>query len=297
MSDIKRFKPGLWVALVTPMNGGEIDYEKLKGLVEWHVEQGTDGLVPCGTTGESATFSHDEHKRVVEAVIEAAAGRIQIMAGTGSNSTREAVELTKHAQQAGADGALVITPYYNKPTQAGLIAHFGKVIEATPDFPLCLYNVPGRTACDMQPETVGTLAQSSPSVVAVKEASGLVDRVSEIQLAAPGVDVFSGDDSLTLPMLSVGAAGVISVAGNIVPKLCKAMLAAFANKDTAAARDAHLRLYPLFKGLFIETNPIPIKAAMAMTGQLPEDYRLPLVAPSEATREQLRGILKGLEVL
>jgi 4-hydroxy-tetrahydrodipicolinate synthase len=292
-----RFTPGLWVALVTPMNDGEIDYDVLKELVEFHVEAGTTGLVPCGTTGESATFSHEEHQAVVELVVEAAAGRLQVMAGTGSNSTREAVSLTKHAQGCGADGALVITPYYNKPTQGGLYKHFATVAEGSPDFPICLYNVPGRTCVDLLPETAARIADEFSNVVAFKEATGKVDRVSEMRSLTDKLDIFSGDDSLTLPMMSVGAVGVISVAGNLVPKMMLEMLGQFKDRDLAGARRCHDKLFPLMKGMFLETNPIPIKSAMAMVGQLKEDYRLPLIPPTEATKAQIKEILTGLGLL
>ncbi|MDF1665952.1 MAG: 4-hydroxy-tetrahydrodipicolinate synthase [Planctomycetota bacterium] len=292
-----RFAPGLWVALVTPMTDGEIDHDGLKKLVEFHVESGTTGLVPCGTTGESATFSHSEHQAVVETVIKAAAGRLQIMAGTGSNSTREAVSLTIHAKAAGADGALVITPYYNKPTQGGLYKHFEAVAKAVPDFPICLYNVPGRTCVDLLPKTAAQLAEDFSNIVAFKEATGMVDRVSEMRSLTDKLDVFSGDDALTLPMMSVGAAGVISVAGNIVPKMMLEMLGKFKAGDLAGATACHDRLFPLMKGMFIETNPIPIKAAMALNGQLKEDYRLPMVPPTDETREQVKAILTKLGVL
>lgn len=293
----KRFKAGLWVAMVTPMKaGGVIDLEGLKALVDFHVEAGTDGLVPCGTTGESATFSHDEHQRVVEAVVAAAAGRISIMAGTGSNSTREAMSLTRHAQEAGADGALVITPYYNKPTQGGLERHFKEVAAAAPGFPICLYNVPGRTSVDMEPETAAAIAADTPSVTAIKEASGSLDRISELMACAPGLDIYSGDDSLTLPMLSLGARGVVSVVGNLAPKLVLSMLAAHAGGDAAEAARQHHRLYPLMKGVFMETNPIPVKSAMAMLGRLADEFRLPLLPASDETRARLKAILGALEI-
>jgi 4-hydroxy-tetrahydrodipicolinate synthase len=292
-----RFVPGLWVALVTPMTKGEIDFEGLKKLVEFHVEAGTTGLVPCGTTGESATFSHVEHQAVVETVVKTADGRLKIMAGTGSNSTREAVSLTKHAQDAGADGALVITPYYNKPTQGGLYRHFEEVAKACPKFPICLYNVPSRTAVDLLPATAARLAENFANIVAFKEATGMVDRVSETRALTNKLDIFSGDDALTLPMMSVGAIGVISVAGNIVPSLMLEMLARFNAADIPGAIACQDKLFPLMKGMFIETNPIPIKAAMALTGQLKEDYRLPLIPPTAATRTKIKAILTELGVL
>lgn len=292
-----RFEPGLWVALVTPMVKGEVDHDKLRALVERHVEAGTTGLVPCGTTGESATFSHAEHRAVVETVVDQAKGRLGVMAGTGSNSTREAVSLTQHAKEVGATGALVITPYYNKPSDAGLRAHFSAVAEAVEGFPVCLYNVPGRTACDLKPETAADLHKAYPWINAIKEAAGDIERVSVLRRLAPGLDVFSGDDGLTLGMLALGAKGVVSVAGNLVPGLVLSMVKSALANDFNAARELHDRLHPLMKGLFIETNPIPIKSAMAMIGAMDEDYRLPLVPPQESTRVRLRELLAELDLI
>ena len=284
---------GSYVALVTPFKNGEIDLERLGGLVDYHVESGTDGLVPCGTTGESATLSHSEHELVIEFVIQRAAGRVPVLAGTGSNSTSEAISLTRSAQAAGADGALVITPYYNKPPQEGLYRHFA-AIAGECSIPIVLYNVPGRTGIDLLPETVARLS-SYENVVAVKEASGSVDRTVEI-LAECDITVLSGDDSLTLALMSVGAKGVISVAANVVPSRMAELVHLAAAGDFAAAAPLHHQLYPLMKSLFIETSPIPVKACMELQGLIEGELRLPLVEAREETREILRGILAELEL-
>jgi len=271
---------GSFVALVTPFRGGKVDVEKLEELVDYHVEAGTSGLVPCGTTGESATLSHEEHELVISTVVRKADGRIPVIAGTGSNSTMEAIRLTRHAKEAGADAALLITPYYNKPTQKGLTAHFEAISRAV-DIPLILYNVPSRTGVNMLPQTVIECA-ALPNVVGIKEASGSIDQTVEI-LSGSELIVLSGDDSLTLPLMSVGAKGVISVAANVVPKLMVDLVDLAAAGDFAGARDLHFRLYPLFKALFVETNPIPVKAAMAIQGTIGPELRLPLVPASEST--------------
>lgn len=285
---------GSFVALVTPFHNGKVDTEKLEALVDLHVEAGTNGLVPCGTTGESATLSHDEHRLVVETVVRRADGRIPVIAGTGSNSTTEAVSLTRHAKEAGADAALLITPYYNKPTQKGLVAHFEAVAAGT-DIPLVLYNVPGRTGVNMLPRTVVECSRF-PNVVGIKEASGSVDQTVEI-LRESDLIVLSGDDSLTLALMSVGAKGVISVAANVVPKLMVDLVDLAAAGDLDGAREVHYRLYPLFKAMFVETNPIPVKAAVAMQGHIDPELRLPLTELSEEHREGLRVLLRELDAL
>jgi 4-hydroxy-tetrahydrodipicolinate synthase len=283
---------GSFVALVTPFRGGKVDVEKLEELVDYHVEAGTSGLVPCGTTGESATLSHEEHELVISSVVRKADGRIPVIAGTGSNSTSEAIRLTRHAKEAGADGALLITPYYNRPTQKGLFAHFEAVSRAV-DIPLVLYNVPSRTGVNMLPQTVIECA-SLPNVVGIKEASGSIDQTVEI-LAATELTVLSGDDSLTLPLMSVGAKGVISVAANIAPKPMVDLVDLASAGDFGGARDVHFRLYPLFKALFLETNPIPVKAAMAMQGMIGPEVRLPLVPASDTTLAALEKALAAIE--
>lgn len=282
---------GCTVALVTPFKGhDEVDLDALGGLVDWHVEQGTHTISPVGTTGESPTLSHDEHERVIETVVQRAAGRARVMAGTGSNATSEAVRLTKFAERAGADGALLVAPYYNRPSQEGLYAHYARISEAT-DLPLVLYNVPGRTARNIEPGTIERLSRVA-RVVAIKEASGSLDQVSEIRMRTD-LTILSGDDSLTLPMMAVGAGGVVSVAANLVPGEVMAMIAAFERGDLAEARRRHLRLFPLCRDLLsIAANPIPVKAAMAMLGRIDGRMRLPLCAPDEPGLDALRSALR-----
>lgn len=293
----QQFAKGLWVALVTPMAAnGDIDYDGLKRLVERHVKAGTNGLVPCGTTGESATMSEAEHEKVIGTVIEAAQGRLEVMAGTGSNSTRKAEKLTKFAQQEGATGALVVTPYYNKPTQNGLIAHFSAVAAAAPDLPICLYNVPARTGVDMLPETSAKLASDFDSIVALKEASGKVERVSASRCLNPNLDIYSGDDALTVAMLALGARGVISVLGNVIPEQLLSLLQAWFQGNLTKARDHHERLFPLMKALFLETNPIPIKCLMSKLGWLEENSRLPLLKAENSTAQVLADSIAKLKI-
>lgn len=286
---------GALTAMITPFRRGEVDYERLRRNVQYQIEQGIDGLVPVGTTGESPTLSHAEHKRVVEVVIEAARAaasrRVPIIAGTGSNSTEEALDLTRHAKSAGADAALLVNPYYNKPTQEGMYRHFSKVADEA-GLPIVLYNIPGRSAVALQPQTIARLAKH-PLIVGVKEATGSLEVASEIASLCDMNRFFivSGDDSLTLPLMSVGAKGVISVASNILPARVKAMVAAAAAGDFAAARKLHFELYPLFKGLFIETNPIPVKTAMALLGWDTGELRLPLCEMASANLASLRQLL------
>ncbi|MGE0434313.1 MAG: 4-hydroxy-tetrahydrodipicolinate synthase [Planctomycetota bacterium] len=279
---------GLYVALVTPFSDGKVDYGALQDLVLFHLDSGTTGLVPCGTTGESATLSHEEHRRVIETVIQTADGQCQVIAGTGSNSTAEAIEMTKHAKEAGADGALVITPYYNKPTQEGLYRHFRAVADAV-QIPIMLYNVPSRTAVNMLPDTVIRLADHD-NIVAIKEASGDLSQATEI-LRGCEIDVLSGDDPLTLPLMAIGGTGVVSVVGNIVPKEVMAMIEAFNAGNLAEARKAHQRLYPLCKSMFLETNPIPVKTAMKLLGRGNGEMRLPMCEMKDETRNALQSAL------
>ena len=282
---------GSIVALVTPFRNGNVDEPKLRELVEFHVSHGTDGIVPCGTTGESPTLSHDEHKRVVEIVIDAARGRIPVIAGTGSNSTAEAIDLTSHARQAGATGALVVNPYYNRPTQEGLYRHFRAVAEAV-DIPIIVYNIASRTAVNVETDTLARLATDCPNIVGVKEASGSLDQMTQVILACgPDFSVLSGDDNLTLPLMSVGGRGVISVVANVVPRETAEITHAALGGDWKLARDLHLRLFPLCRAMFIETNPIPVKEAMAMLGMLEPEYRLPMCRMSDANRQRLKTIL------
>jgi len=282
---------GSIVALVTPFRNGNLDEARLRELVEFHVANGTDGIVPCGTTGESPTLSHDEHKRVVEIVIEAARGRLPIIAGTGSNSTAEAIDLTGHAKKAGARAALVVSPYYNRPTQEGLYRHFRAIAEAG-DIPVLVYNIQSRTAVNVETDTLARLAKDCSNIVGVKEASGSLDQMTQVILACgPDFSVLSGDDNLTLPLMAVGGRGVISVVANIVPRETADMTHAALGGDWKQARELFHRLFPLCRAMFIETNPIPVKEAMAMVGLIEPELRLPLCRMSDPNRERLRAIL------
>jgi 4-hydroxy-tetrahydrodipicolinate synthase len=294
---MRRTFQGSLVAMVTPFQDGRIDEAKLRELVEFHVANGTDGLVPCGTTGESPTLSHAEHKRVIEIVIEQARRRLAVVAGTGSNSTAEAIEMTVHAAKAGADGALLVSPYYNKPTQQGLYEHFRAVAQAAPELPLIPYNIQGRTGVNIETETLARLAEI-PNIVGVKEASGSLDQMTAVIVACrPDFCVLSGDDNLTLPLMAVGGRGVISVLGNLLPREIADLTHTALEGDWKRARELHLRLYPLCKAMFIETNPIPIKEAMAMVGMIRAEWRLPMCPMSAANRERLRKVLVQTGVL
>ena len=294
---MRRSFQGSLVAMVTPFRDGEVDEATLAELVEFHVANGTDGLVPCGTTGESPTLSHDEHKRVIELVIKAARGRIPVVAGTGSNSTAEAIEMTVHAAKAGADGALLVSPYYNKPTQQGLYEHFKAIAQAAPDLPLIVYNIQGRTAVNVETETMARLAQI-PNIVGVKEASGNLDQMTSVILACgPDFSVVSGDDSLTLPLMAVGGRGVISVLANLLPREVAELTHAALDGDAKRARELHQRLFPICRAMFIETNPIPVKEAMAMLGMIRAEWRLPMCPMTDANRERLRKVLLTAGIL
>ena len=285
---------GAYTALITPFGrDGAVDYGRLRELVEFQIAGGIDGLVPVGTTGESPTLDAEEHVEVIRVVVETAAGRVKIVAGTGANSTAEALELTARVKDLGVDGTLQVTPYYNKPTQTGLLRHFSAVADL--GLPVILYNVPGRAGCEIAVPTVAELAKH-PHVVAVKEAAGSVDRVSRLK-AACEIDVFSGDDGLTLPMMSVGACGVISVASNVAPRAVADLVHAAAAGRWDEARALHYRYYALFNDVFIETNPIPIKAAVEMAGLGPAVYRLPLCEMAPANREKLRATLQACGVV
>ena len=285
---------GAYTALITPFGrDGAVDYGRLRELVEFQIAGGIDGLVPVGTTGESPTLDAEEHLEVIRVVVETAAGRVKVIAGTGANSTAEALELTARAKDLGVDGTLQVTPYYNKPTQTGLLRHFSAVADL--GLPVVLYNVPGRAGCEIAVPTVAELAKH-PQVVAVKEAAGSVDRVSRLK-AACEIAVFSGDDGLTLPMMSVGGCGVISVASNVAPRAVADLVHAAAAGRWDEARALHYRYYALFNDVFIETNPIPIKAAMEMAGLGPAVYRLPLCELAPANREKLRATLQACGVV
>ncbi len=287
---------GSMTALVTPVRDGEFDEKAYRDLIEFQIAAGSDGLVPCGTTGESATLSHEEHDRVVEICVAAAAGRVPVIAGAGSNSTREALRLTRHAKEAGANAALLITPYYNKPTQEGLYRHFAHIAERV-DLPLVLYNVPGRTGVNLLPETVARLAAVA-NVVAIKEATADLRQASRIiELCGERITVISGDDFTVLPMLSIGGKGVISVVSNIAPGLMAQLVDAFFAGDLATAREAHYRLFPLSEAMFIETNPIPVKTALALMGRIHEEFRLPMCPMGEKNRERLVAALNAAGLL
>ena len=285
---------GAYTAIVTPFNrNGSVDFDKLRDLIELQIQGGIDGIVPVGTTGESPTLDVHEHEKVIETAIQVANKRIKVIAGTGANSTSEALELTRHAKGAGADATLQVTPYYNKPNQTGLIRHFSAVADL--GLPTVLYNIPGRSGREIAVETVVELAKH-PNIVALKEAGGSVDRVSQI-VTRCNIEILSGDDSLTLPMMSVGALGVISVVSNIAPKPVADMVHAALKGHWTEARALHLKYYRLFTDLFIDTNPIPIKAAMAMAGLIEEVYRLPLCEMSDKLKNQLREVLKQLGIV
>ncbi|MBI1883504.1 MAG: 4-hydroxy-tetrahydrodipicolinate synthase [Chlamydiae bacterium] len=285
---------GSMVALVTPFKKGKVDEEALVKLVEFHVKEGTKALVPCGTTGESPTLSHEEHKRVIEIVIEASARRVPVIAGTGSNSTDEAIELTHYAESVGADAALLIAPYYNRPTQNGLYEHFAAIAKNV-NIPIILYNIPGRTGVNVLPETMARLSKIK-NIVAVKEASGSLDQMSQIASLCD-MALISGDDSLTLPILSIGGVGVISVAANILPRKVQDMIEAWDRGQIHLAQQIHFEIFSLTKALFIETNPTPIKTAMAMMGLITEELRLPLVKMGEENRKVLEKELKKLKLV
>lgn len=285
---------GAYTAIITPFTKtGRVDYACLKDLVVRQVEAGIDGLAPVGTTGESPTLDYEEHSKVIEKTIEAAAGRVKIIAGTGANATAEALELTRRAKKAGADGTLQVTPYYNRPSQEGLYRHFSAIADL--GLPVVLYNIPGRTGREITVDTVVRLSKH-PKIVAIKEAGGSVDRVSDI-LTRCDITVLSGDDSLTLPMMAVGGKGVISVASNIIPGAVSMMVHAALRGRWEEARRIHHRNYRLFTDLFIDTNPVPVKAAMAMLGLAREVYRLPLCPMSDDLKKRLKAILQNIGLL
>ncbi len=288
---------GLTVALVTPMTSdGSVNEAMLRQLVDFQVEAGTDCVSPVGTTGESPTLSHDEHERVISIVCEQAAGRIKVMAGTGSNSTAEAIRLTKFAKAAGATGALMVAPYYNKPTQEGFFQHYKAVADAV-DLPIVLYNIPGRTAKNMEADTICRISEACPNVVAIKESTGSMDQASQI-ISASDLTLLSGDDSLTLPLMSLGGSGVVSVAGNIVPKDVRGMITAYQSGDMTTARAMHHKLFPLCRDMLsLSTNPIPVKAAMALLGRDCGEVRLPLTPLSPKELDVLRLTLQRYGLL
>lgn len=280
---------GSIVAMVTPFKNGEVDYDKLGELVDYHIENGTNAIIPCGTTGESPTLSHSEHGEVVGKVIEVSNGRIPVIAGTGSNNTSEAISLTRHAKETGADGSLIITPYYNKPTQQGLYDHYKAILDEV-DIPIIIYNVPSRTGVSISPETVARLFEFN-NIVAVKEATGDIDQASHI-LNLCDITVLSGDDSLTLPIMSVGGKGVVSVLANILPREVSELTSSILNGEIENSQRIHKSLFQLCKAMFIETNPIPIKTAMKLLGRLNGEMRLPLCNMSDEHEKQLKKVLE-----
>jgi len=285
---------GVHTATVTPFADGKVDYGAFGELVEWQIEKGVDGIVPCGTTGESATLTEKEHAEVVDFVIDKVGGRVKVIAGTGSNSTATAIEMTRHAEKSGADAALVISPYYNKPTPEGIYRHFVAISEAV-KIPIVLYNVPGRTSSNVPAGIVERLAEGK-HIAAVKEASGDLGQVSRIA-ANTSLTILSGDDGLTLPILSVGGKGVISVASNVVPAQMKSLVDSYLGGENDKALAVHRRLSLLFKTLFIETNPIPVKTSLAAMGKIREEFRLPLVNMEEKNKRQLIEVLEQLDIL
>ena len=281
---------GSFVALVTPhQRDGSIDEKKFRELIDFQIENGTDGIVPCGCTGEAATMAFDEQKRLIKITVETVNKQVPVIAGTGSNNTREALELTTYAKKAGADGALLITPYYNKPTPEGQYRHYEKIAKEA-DIPIVLYNVPSRTGISMLPETVARLSKVD-NIVAIKEASGSLDQVSRI-LSLCDITVLSGDDSLTLPMMSVGAKGVISVAANVMPEEVAEMVDLALNGKYEEAKRIHLKLMPVFKAMFIETNPIPVKTALSLMGKIEANWRLPLCEMTDGNLAKFKDIIK-----
>jgi 4-hydroxy-tetrahydrodipicolinate synthase len=287
---------GSIVAIVTPFRNGKVDEKALGDLIEWHIANGTRAIVPCGTTGESATLDYDEHYRVIEITVKVVNRRVPVIAGTGANATDETIMITQKAKELNADGALLVSPYYNKPTQEGVYRHY-KAVAETVDLPIVLYNVPGRTALNILPPTVARLAEIR-NIVAIKEATGDMKQVSEvIRLCGDRMSVISGDDFTTLPLMALGGKGVISVSANVAPKEVADMCRLWAQGKHDEARSLHFRLEPLNQAMFIETNPIPVKTGLAMMGKIEEEFRLPLCEMSEANREKLRTVLKDFGLI
>lgn len=287
---------GSFVALVTPFKNGKIDEEALKNLIEFQIENGTNGIVPCGTTGESATLNLEEHNQLVDITIKTVNGRVPVIAGTGSNSSEEAVVLTRHAKEAGANAALLITPYYNKPTQEGLFQHFQKIASEV-DIPLILYNVPGRTSVNMLPETTARLAEIK-NIVGIKEATGDLQQISKtIKLCKESFSVISGDDINTLPIMAAGGKGVISVSANIVPGKIAALCKACLDENYSKAREFHYDLFNLNEIMFIETNPVPVKTSLYLMGKVRNEFRLPLTPLNDSNLVKLKNLLKKLKII
>lgn len=288
---------GAIVAIVTPFTDGKVDEQKLRNLVDWQIKSGIDGLLPCGTTGESPTLSTEEHARVIEITIDAAKGRVPVIAGTGSNATAEAIDLTRHAAKAGADAVLMVSPYYNKPTQEGLYRHYKAVSEAV-DIPIILYNIAGRTAVNIEPATIARLAADCKNIIGVKEASGSLAQMQTVRQLCPAEFLLiSGDDALTLPVLSIGGVGVISVAANIIPGDVARLIRLFQEGRIDEARALHYKMLPLVQALFLETNPVPVKAAMGLMGLCSDGVRLPLCPMTEAHISQLKSAVAAYGLL
>ncbi|MCL4785829.1 MAG: 4-hydroxy-tetrahydrodipicolinate synthase [Verrucomicrobia bacterium] len=288
---------GTYTAIVTPFKHGKVDEPALERLIKMQIRAGVDGIVPVGTTGESATLDYEEHIRVISLAVKFAAGKLKVVAGTGGNSTKEAIYLTQLAEKVCADASLQVAPYYNKPTQEGLFQHFHAVARST-KLPIILYSIPGRCGIEIAVDTVNRLAHDSVNIVAIKEAGGNPDRVSQLRAAlGHKFAVLSGDDSLTLPFMAVGAQGVVSVASNVIPREVAHMVRAYSSGNTTLALKLHEKFYPLFKDLFIETNPGPVKAALAMMGLIQDEFRLPLVPITAASREKLKKTMKACGVL
>jgi len=288
---------GTYTAIVTPFKIGALDGAALKRLIDLQIKAGVDGIVPVGTTGESPTVDYEEHLDIIALTVKLAAHKVKVLAGTGGNSTSEAVYLTREAEKIGADGSLQVAPYYNKPSQEGLYQHFKAIAKST-KLPIVLYSIPGRCGIEIGVETVRRLAAECKNIIGIKEAGGSCDRVSQLRVAlGPKFTILSGDDSLTLPFMAVGAQGVISVASNVIPREVSRMVSAFARGDAKQASQLHAKFYPVFKDLFLETNPVPVKAALAMMGLIAEEYRLPLVKMSDANRARLKATLKACGLL
>ena len=287
---------GAFTAIVTPFKGGQVDEKAFKGLIHFGLDGGVSGFVPCGTTGESPTLSHEEHNRVVEMTVKEVAGQVKIIAGTGSNSTEEAISLTRHAKKVGVDAALLVSPYYNKPTQEGLYRHFKAIAEAV-DIPLVLYNIQGRTGVNIENSTMEKLSRL-PNIVGVKEASGSILQMSEvIRLCGPDFDVLSGDDQMTFPLMALGGKGVISVVTNIIPDKMSALVRHMLAGEIDKARAIHFEIFELCQAMFVETNPIPIKAALGLMGKIEPEFRLPLCPPASASLEKIRNVLSKLNLI
>ena len=288
---------GSMVALVTPFRGGKVDEKALADLIEFHIKNGTSALVPCGTTGESATLSYEEHDRVIELAIQRAGGRVPVIAGTGANSTDEAIALTKYAKKVGASASLQVSPYYNRPTQKGLYLHFKAIADAV-DIPIILYNIASRTSVNIEPDTMARLARDCKNIIGVKEASGSLEQMSRVRQATPkGFLLISGDDALTLPVMSIGGVGVISVVANIIPREVADMCAAAEKGDAKRAEELHYKMLPLVKAMFIETNPIPVKTAMGLMGVIDPGLRLPMCEMEPANKEKLVKELKAYKLI